>query len=187
MSGVRIPPPRPTPSGNATEKGVNLRVSAADALLALLDGGCSSPGRAPDCGSGGSGFETRQPPHSKFCIFNEHEMGCRRVLATLAHHLSASHRGINVSRGGAGWLLEYQFTSVFSSLWSPSRARMPTAYESPQVKLSAGRGLATRIDLVRFFVQLSVTALPCGTSKERLFVVLVAAYKTCMARSCALA
>ena len=30
------------------------------------DGGCSSPGRAPDCGSGGSGFETRQPPHP-FC------------------------------------------------------------------------------------------------------------------------
>ena len=63
MSGVRIPPPRPTPFGYATEKGVNLRVSAANALLALLDGGCSSPGRAPDCGSGGSGFETRQPPH----------------------------------------------------------------------------------------------------------------------------
>ena len=175
MSGVRIPPPRPTPSGCATGEGVSLRVSAVVSLLALLDGGCSSPGRAPDCGSGGSGFETRQPPHFKFCIFNEHEMGCRRVLAALAHHLSASHRGINVSRGGAGWLLEYQFTSVFSSLWSPSRARMPTAYESPQVKLSAGRGLATRIDLVRFFVQLSVTALPCGTSKERLFVVLVAA------------
>ena len=29
----------------------------------ILDGGCSSPGRAPDCGSGCSGFETRQPPH----------------------------------------------------------------------------------------------------------------------------
>ena len=63
MSGVRIPPPRPTPFGYVTRKGVNLRVSAADSLLALLDGGCSSPGRAPDCGSGGSGFETRQPPH----------------------------------------------------------------------------------------------------------------------------
>ena len=63
MSGVRIPPPRPTPFAYATEKGVNLRVSAAEALHALLDGGCSSPGRAPDCGSGGSGFETRQPPH----------------------------------------------------------------------------------------------------------------------------
>ena len=63
MSGVRIPPPRPTPFAYATEKGVNFRVSAAEALHALLDGGCSSPGRAPDCGSGGSGFETRQPPH----------------------------------------------------------------------------------------------------------------------------
>ena len=63
MSGVRIPPPRPTPSGFATGEEVSLRVSAADSLLALLDGGCSSPGRAPDCGSGGSGFETRQPPH----------------------------------------------------------------------------------------------------------------------------
>ena len=65
MSGVRIPPPRPSPSGYATEKGSSLRVSAAGSLFALLDGGCSSPGRAPDCGSGGSGFETRQPPHSK--------------------------------------------------------------------------------------------------------------------------
>lgn len=102
-------------------------------------------------------------------------MRCRRVLAALAHHLSASHRGINANRGGAVWLLEYQFTSDFSSQWSPSRARMPIACESPQVKRSAGRGLATRIDLVRFFVRLSVTALPCGTSKERLFVVLVAA------------
>ena len=64
MSGVRIPPPRPTPSGFATGGEVSLRVSAADSLLALLDGGCSSPGRAPDCGSGGSGFETRQPPHT---------------------------------------------------------------------------------------------------------------------------
>ena len=63
MSGVRIPPPRPTPFGCATGEGVSLRVSAAGSLLALLDGGCSSPGRAPDCGSGGSGFETRQPPH----------------------------------------------------------------------------------------------------------------------------
>ena len=63
MSGVRIPPPRPTPSGVATGEEVSLRVSAAYSLLALLDGGCSSPGRAPDCGSGGSGFETRQPPH----------------------------------------------------------------------------------------------------------------------------
>ena len=63
MSGVRIPPPRPTSFGFATEEGVSLRVSAAGSLLALLDGGCSSPGRAPDCGSGGSGFETRQPPH----------------------------------------------------------------------------------------------------------------------------
>ena len=63
MSGVRIPPPRPSPSGYATEKESSLRVSAAGSLFALLDGGCSSPGRAPDCGSGGSGFETRQPPH----------------------------------------------------------------------------------------------------------------------------
>ena len=63
MSGVRIPPPRPSPSGYATEKEGSLRVSAAGSLFALLDGGCSSPGRAPDCGSGGSGFETRQPPH----------------------------------------------------------------------------------------------------------------------------
>ena len=63
MSGVRIPPPRPTPLAYATGGGVSLRVSAAESLLALLDGGCSSPGRAPDCGSGGSGFETRQPPH----------------------------------------------------------------------------------------------------------------------------
>ena len=63
MSGVRIPPPRPTPPGFATGEEGSLRVSAADSLLALLDGGCSSPGRAPDCGSGGSGFETRQPPH----------------------------------------------------------------------------------------------------------------------------
>ena len=63
MSGVRIPPPRPTPSGFATGEEDSLRVSAANSLLALLDGGCSSPGRAPDCGSGGSGFETRQPPH----------------------------------------------------------------------------------------------------------------------------
>jgi hypothetical protein len=39
-------------------------VPQAGSLLALLDGGCSSPGRAPDCGSGGSGFETRQPPHT---------------------------------------------------------------------------------------------------------------------------
>ena len=29
MSGVRIPPPRPSPSGYATEKGSSLRVSAA--------------------------------------------------------------------------------------------------------------------------------------------------------------
>ena len=64
MSGVRIPPPRPTSFGFATEEGVSLRVRAAGSLLALLDGGCSSPGRAPDCGSGGSGFETRQPPHT---------------------------------------------------------------------------------------------------------------------------
>ena len=32
-------------------------------LLSPFNGGRSSPGRAPDCDSGGSGFETRRPPH----------------------------------------------------------------------------------------------------------------------------
>ena len=63
MSGVRIPPPRPTPFGHVTRKGLTFGSVRQIFLLALLDGGCSSPGRAPDCGSGGSGFETRQPPH----------------------------------------------------------------------------------------------------------------------------
>ena len=80
MSGVRIPPPRPTSFGFATEEGVSLRVRAAGSLLALLDGGCSSPGRAPDCGSGGSGFETRQPPHISFfshgSLSGHVELGC---------------------------------------------------------------------------------------------------------------
>ena len=56
----------------------NLRVRAADSLLALLDGGCSSPGRAPDCGSGGSGFETRQPPHLASSRINS---GCASELS----------------------------------------------------------------------------------------------------------
>ena len=32
-------------------------------INALLDGGCSSVGRAPDRGSGGRGFEPLYPPH----------------------------------------------------------------------------------------------------------------------------
>ena len=97
MSGVRIPPPRPTPFGNATRKGVNLRVSAADALLALLDGGCSSPGRAPDCGSGGSGFETRQPPHSMSICYVPSggvklgQLREKRLRVVLAGHDSLKH------------------------------------------------------------------------------------------------
>ena len=62
MSGVRIPPPRPHPLGIATGRSGYLKQPCLS-LCTRLDGGCSSPGRAPDCGSGGSGFETRQPPH----------------------------------------------------------------------------------------------------------------------------
>ena len=31
--------------------------------MVVLRGGCSSVGRAPDCGSGGRGFNPRHPPH----------------------------------------------------------------------------------------------------------------------------
>ena len=39
------------------------RMEIKDLLSKLLSGGRSSSGRAPDCGSGGGGFETHRPPH----------------------------------------------------------------------------------------------------------------------------
>ena len=48
----------------ATRKGLtvgSVRQTLCLRFFALLDGGCSSPSRAPGCGSGVSGFETRQP------------------------------------------------------------------------------------------------------------------------------
>lgn len=45
--------------------------------LVRIHGGCSSVGRAPDCGSGGRGFETHHPPQkfkkgqiAFFSVFN---------------------------------------------------------------------------------------------------------------------
>lgn len=51
MSGVQISLPRPTV------------LNPTDPYRCRSNGGRSSSGRAPDCGSGGRGFETPRPPH----------------------------------------------------------------------------------------------------------------------------
>ena len=62
---------------------------AAASPFALLDGGCSSPSRAPDCGSGGSGFETRQPPH----LFIGSDLLFGGDLGFFSRHRRMPHRG----------------------------------------------------------------------------------------------
>jgi hypothetical protein len=75
----------PTPANSEAARGsrrgrrARLDVNPNAGLSCRMDGGCGLAVKAPDCGSGYRGFESRQPPWSSSTIFPKLGRARRRV------------------------------------------------------------------------------------------------------------
>ncbi len=119
-------PPPTNPVGIAIDANPDPRLSY------LLDGGCGLAVKAPDCGSGYRGFESRQPPLRRIAAYPDWtHPGATRP---------ASHGILSIHPSGRSAMCRH---GSWENRFRSSRARMGRETRRPRRRRCAGHGPST--------------------------------------------